>query len=395
LPLFIFAHFGHHVVGAMLRPLMPMIRTDFDLSYTQVGYLISAFAVTSGIAQLPAGWLADRFGARIMVAVGVSGVAIAGLLVGLSQSFISLIIFLIIAAILGGGYHPASSAAISTITAPERRGRALGIHLIGGSSSFWVIPLLAAPIAAAWGWRASYITLAIPVILLGILLYILIGKRTVADAQKIVKNGEETNPATEKIRWRQILPVIIMSVSMGTMIQSIGAYFSLYAVDYFGLAEAAAAMLVAISPAVGLFAAPMGGYMSDRFGELRILTIVGIIAIPTIYILGVIPNIAALAVILFVIGVISNTRMPTSESYIIRHVPASRRSTILGFYFFAGAEISGLLAPLIGNSIDTYGFQTTFTIVSIALLVIVIICLFFIVAGKYSKKYPDNRLTAS
>ena len=74
IPLFVLAHFGHHVVGAMLRPLVPMIRTDFNLNYTEAGILLSAFAVTRGISQLPMGWLADRFGTRIMVVLGVSGI---------------------------------------------------------------------------------------------------------------------------------------------------------------------------------------------------------------------------------------------------------------------------------------------------------------------------------
>ena len=63
-PLFFFAHVGYHVVGAMLRPLMPMIRTDLDLSYTQAGLVLSSFSITSGVSQLAGGWLADRFGSR-------------------------------------------------------------------------------------------------------------------------------------------------------------------------------------------------------------------------------------------------------------------------------------------------------------------------------------------
>jgi len=143
------AHFGNHVVGAMLRPLMPMIRTDLGLSYTQAGVVISVFSITRGISNLPAGWLADHFGTRLLVTISVSGVAIAGLLVGFSQSYTFLIIFLVISAMLGGGYHPTSAVAISATVPTEYRGRALGFHMIGGSSAFWIVPLLATPIAVA------------------------------------------------------------------------------------------------------------------------------------------------------------------------------------------------------------------------------------------------------
>ena len=219
LPLFILAHFGHHVVGASLRPLMPMIRTDLKLNYAQSGVVLSAFAITSGISQLPAGWLADRFGVRLAVFLSISGVAVAGLMIGLSNSYVALIAFLVLAAILGGGYHPAASAAVSASVAPENRGKALGIHLIGGSSAFWVVPLLAAPIAVAWGWRSSFVVLSIPTIILGVVLYILISRRTRVQRNE-PQTGENGLPALPA-QWFSLsqatflcLPLIILVLPM-------------------------------------------------------------------------------------------------------------------------------------------------------------------------------------
>ena len=89
---------------------------------------------------------------------------------------------------------------------------------------------------------------------------------------------------------------------------------------------------------------------------------------------SVLPDVVALAAVMFAVGLVSNTRMPTSESYIASHTPAHRRSTILGFYFFAGAEVSGLLSPVVGNLIDRTGFEDTFRVVSISLAAVVVVC---------------------
>ena len=113
-PLFVLAHFGHHVVSAMTRPLTPMIRTGLGISYTQIGYMQMAFGLTTGLSQLPAGRIADKLGARIMVLLGVTGVAIAGFFIGLSNSYAMLVTFMVLSALLGAGYHPASAAAISS-----------------------------------------------------------------------------------------------------------------------------------------------------------------------------------------------------------------------------------------------------------------------------------------
>ncbi|MFH1381658.1 MAG: MFS transporter [Chloroflexota bacterium] len=382
--LFIIAHFGHHVVGAMLSPLMPLIRTELSLNYTQAGVVISAFSITNGISQLPAGWLADRYGVRLMTAISVSGVAVAGLLVGLSHTYTALVAFLVLAALFAGGYHPASATAISTIVHPEKRGRALGLHLIGGSSAFWVVPLIAAPIAVAWGWRGSYITLTIPVIVLGIVLYYLIGRQTRIAVQDLQPAVQSTLSAPSRIQWQKLVPFIVMSIATATLTQSVGAYYSLYLVDHFSLPAPTAAALVAITPAVGAFAAPLGGYLSDRFGSVPVLIVASLFAAPLLYTMNIVPNVVLFATLLLLMGVVNMTRMPASESYIVSNVSPHRRSTILGIYFFAGSEMSGLLIPVMGHLIDMRGFSAVFTIASTSLLIATVVCVILLWRARHS-----------
>jgi len=173
-----------------------------------------------------------------------------------------------------------------------------------------------------------------------------------------------------------------MSVATGTMVNSVVAYFSLYAVDQLGVTVAMAGILVAIMPAVGMFAGPLGGYLSDRIGGVPVLLIVSLLAIPFIYLTGVVPNLLALIAVIIVIGILAYTRETTSEAYIIGHTPQRRSATILGIYFFANAEISGLLTPVIGILIDWIGFSSSFTVVSITLAVIVLISSMFIWQGR-------------
>ena len=58
-PLFMLAHFSHHLINALLQPLLPFIRDDFGLGYVQTGFIFSAFTLAYGVSQVPAGWLAD------------------------------------------------------------------------------------------------------------------------------------------------------------------------------------------------------------------------------------------------------------------------------------------------------------------------------------------------
>ena len=386
-PLFILAHFSYHGVGAMLNPLLPMIRSDLGLNLTQSGLIMSAFTVTNGFAQLPAGWLADRLGARFVILLAITGVAVTGFLIGFSNSLTALVVLLVIVALLGGGYHPAAAAAISSAVPAEYRGRALGIHLIGGTSAFWIIPLVIAPIAATWGWRMPFRIIPIPFALLGILVYILIGKHNQAAANKQQQTGG-TAPVVnnQKIDWGKLAPFMVMSVLAGAMVGSTSSFLSFYAVDELHVPETTIPLLVAIGPAVGLVMAPLGGYLSDRYGGLRVITVFGIAVIPLIYLMGKIPNVPALIALMLALGLVNNTRMPTTESFIVGNTPDNRRGTMLGIYFFAGAEVAGPLTPFIGNLIDKYGYQQTFTIASTATAVITVVCAFFLWKNRTGKK---------
>ena len=101
--LFVAAHFVHHLLTSLLAPLLPLIRDDFNFSYAQAGAVVSAFSISYGIGQLPAGWVADRISPKYLLLLGISGVAVAGALLGLNASYIGLIIFLIVMGIAGGG----------------------------------------------------------------------------------------------------------------------------------------------------------------------------------------------------------------------------------------------------------------------------------------------------
>jgi len=380
-PIFILAHFGHHSVGAMMNPLMPMIREDLGLNLTQSGLVMSAFTITNGFAQLPAGWLADRVGVRVMILLSITGVAAAGFFIGFASSYIWLIIFLIIAAIMGGGYHPAAASAISSAVPAEYRGRALGVHLIGGTSAFWALPLIIAPIAATRGWQMPFKVVALPAALLGILVFILLGRHNQAAARERQQQGAQEPSAAaapEAVKWDKLIPFMALSVLAGAMIMSTSSFISFYAVDQLNVPTKNIPYLMAISPVVGIVMAPLGGYLSDRFGGLQVMTVLGIAAIPLIYLTGIVPNVPSLIVLMLAYGLVTNTRMPTSESYIAGNTPERLRSTMLGIYFFVGTGVAGPLSPFIGNLIDKYGYHTTFTISAIVTAVITLACTLFI-----------------
>ena len=374
LPLFVLAHFAHHLLTALPVPLLPIIRNEFALNYTQSGLLISAFSLSYGIGQIPAGWLADRIGPRILITMGISGVAVAGLFVGLSPAYHLIIVSLILMGLMGGGYHPAAPSLISTSVDPKTLGRSLGLHLVGGSASYFLAPLISITIAAVWGWRGSFIGLAVPTVIFGIIFYHFLGNRE----GKVVEKPEATpiQKETKSVpgRYHDLVVLIILSAFTSATLVSTISFISLFLVDNFGVNEKTAASSLSIIYSAGLWAAPVGGYLSDRLGKIRVILAVCFMAGPVVWVLNLIPYGVGTWILLLGLGISLSVRMPVIESYIVSHTSVSNRSTILGIYYFSAMEGGGVLTPIMGHLIDRFGFYTSFTLAGAALFIVSFIC---------------------
>jgi hypothetical protein len=78
--------------------------------------------------------------------------------------------------------------------------------------------------------------------------------------------------------------------------------------------------------------------------------------------------------LLVIIGVVNMARAPSAEAYFVTQIPPKRRATILGIYFFAGAELAGVMTPLAGRLLDSYGFGPVLVGAAIAQVALTVIC---------------------
>lgn len=382
LPFYILAHCAHHLLTALPMPLLPFIRTEFGLGYAQASFVTSAFALANGAAQVPAGWLADRIGPMSLMMVGILGVALAGILVGISQTYMMLLIFLILMGLLAGGYHPAATPLISKSVEPNQQGRALGYHLIGGNASFFLAPIVAGATAGVLGWRGSFLSLALPTAIFGLIFYFYLRKRIGKTHAQIVRKGlsEEKLPPPGNVR--RMIAFLTMTVLAGGAGMSITAFLTLYAVDRLGVTEKTAASLLSIVYFSGLWAGPVGGYLSDRIGRVPIIITTGLISGVLIYFIPLVGWGFGFFAILFFLGLSNALRWPVSEVFIMEQTTSRYRSTLFGIYYFTMHYTGAIFAPLMGTIIDRWGFNVCFTLASTTMVVVTGVCALFMRGGR-------------
>ena len=136
-------HCATHWITATIYILLPFIREDLELSYTEIGSLVTIFHAASLAANVGSGAVVDITGHRVLTQVAslVAG-GIALILVGLAQGIWLLAALLVTIGLTHNLWHPAAIAYLSRVY-PESRGYTLSIHTLGASLGDTISPLVA------------------------------------------------------------------------------------------------------------------------------------------------------------------------------------------------------------------------------------------------------------
>ncbi|HET7771535.1 MAG TPA: MFS transporter [Chloroflexota bacterium] len=373
LPSFIFAHFAHHVGTGGLAPLLPLIRDDFGLDYARSGLLLSAYGLALGFAQLPVSALADRMSKRLLIAIGLLGVGLLGILVAFTTAFWQLIPLLILIGVFGSTYHAPAAAYLAAAYAAVARGRALGTHVIGGALAFAAAPAIAAGVAKISGsWRMGFLALALFPIVSGVLMMVQL--RFEPERAEAVRQTRDQVNALRALR--SIGPLVAVALAEQLLTASMFAYIPLFLVDRHSVAPELAALSIGLVAGIGVLAAPLGGALSDRIGRAPVLIAVTASVGPLILLFTYAPVGWPIVAVLLLFGLSMNMRLPVLESLFADAIPAHRRSTVLGLYYFIGQESSGVTTPLVGRLIDVTDPVETFTILGVLGTAVSVVLLF-------------------
>jgi MFS family permease len=356
------AHFSHHVANSLLNPLLPLIRDAFALSYAESGFAVSAFSIAAGLANAPWGMLADRVGSRTVIVGGLFLMGAASVALATAGNYWQLLALLVVLGVVSGSYHGPAAALIARTFSPRVRGAAMGFHITGGHLSFFAAPAVAGILATATGtWRTPYIWFAIAPIVFGALLWVV-----APSAQERTVAGDRFAAFREIGRvFRDVGPLISLSIAFQFGIAAVLAFLALYFVDSRGISPALAAVFFGIPQLVGVVGAPLGGWLSDRLGRRRVM--LGGLALmgPATFALTVVPA-ELLVVALVVFGLLWSMRSTVTETLVMDSAPAGRRATVLGAYYLVNAHVGGIGAPLFGVLAEAVGISTAFTWIGVA-----------------------------
>ena len=347
------AHFVSHYYILLLAPLMPFVREEYGVSYTEIGLAFAAFNIVSALLQTPAGFLVDRLGARTLLIAGILIGAVAFAVTGFVHSFWVLGAMFGLAGIGNTVYHPADYALLSHHVPSERIGQAFSVHTFAGMLGSAVTPPAVLAMQAMWGWRGAMIGSAV----LGLAAAAVLMLTTEPEAARPVRHKSDA----DRTDWQVLLSapillnlvffVLLAMISSGLYNYSVVAFGALYGTPV----ETANAALTGnlLLTAIGVLA---GGLLVGRTRRHGLVASIGLAVAAAFTVLFAEIDLGSVALIaaMSAAGFASGAVMPSRDMIVRAVTPAGSFGKVFGFVT-SGFNIGGIIAPLVFGAIMDHG----------------------------------------
>lgn len=358
------AHALHDGYTDLIYIMLPLWQAEFGLTYAALGLLRSVFVGAMAGLQIPAGYMSERFGAAIVLALGTALAGIGYCLAGLSTAFAMLLGALLLGGIGSSTQHPIASALVARAFAGASSLKAIGAYNFAGDLGKMTVPAVLSLMLLVTPWRPALFILGSLGVVVAVVILFAAPRRESAHAAT-----RSASYRAELERQRQPLAFALLT-GIGVIDSATRMGFLLFLP--FVLTQKGATLHTVGLAMTLIFAGGAAGKLACAFIGARIgaigtvwltegLTAAGILA------LSQLPLQAALLV-LPLIGVALNGTSSVLYGSVPDLVEPQWRTRALSI-FYTGTIGSGAIAPILfGRLGDLLGVWPALTLVALFVL---------------------------
>src|SRR6187397_2672119 len=166
------AHAIDHFVLLIYPTVVIGLEVVYQRSYSELIALSSTAFIAFGVFSLPAGWLADRWSRRNMMAAFYIGCGLSCAAAALAPNFIMLGVALFALGVFASIYHPVGTAIV--VAAATNRGRTLALNGVCGNVGVALAAGITAALTAWIGWRGAFLVPAVVCVATGIAYFVMV-----------------------------------------------------------------------------------------------------------------------------------------------------------------------------------------------------------------------------
>jgi MFS transporter, ACS family, D-galactonate transporter len=364
----------NYVDRANLSVAAPLLKHEFGLGPVEIGVLFSAYAWTYVLANIPGGWVVDRFGSRAMYALAVLVWSAFTVAQGFAGRFATIFGLRLGVGVAEAPTFPVNNRVVSIWFTQKERGTATSVYLVGQYIGMAALTPLLFWIAHAFGWRAIFwATGAVGIVWAGVwyLLYrdpehcSWVSESELAHIRNggaLVGSGNTAAKAQpQKFPWRKLAAVFrnrqIIAICMGKFASLSSLYFFLtwfpsYLISERHMTVLKAGGMTAVPFIAASFGVVAGGTLSDfllrrgaSVGAARKTPIItGLLLVPTMT-LSLLTDSNAVVIAIMSFAFFAQGVASASWSLIGDIAPKSMIGVTGGAVNFAG-NLSGIVTPI-------------------------------------------------
>ena len=384
-------HLFSHFYQLALAPLFPLISAELQISNLELGLLVTVFFIASAGFQPPAGFLADRIGARPVLIGGLILLSLSVIGYAFVRDLETLLVLTFLAGTGNSVFHPADYSLLNQSVSPTMIGRAYSVHSLGGHGGFALAPLIMAPLGIWVGWRDALMIVGLAGLFVGLVIILLGANFFTSEKDKIQKASSDSIASG--------IAMLLQPAIIGFFL-----FFVLFAMATIGLQQFTSLALVQdqglslVAANAGIFTfligAPIGilvgGVLADKMG--RHLETVGAACFVSVSILvlgiGLLDMTGtALYGAFGTAGVVFGIALPSRDMVVRAATPEGASGRVFGFVY-GGLDTGAAITPVLyGWFLDLKHPDWVFSVSSILFLLAAVL---MIGTTKFALK-PNHR----